>query len=422
MKPLSYAGFEALLHSLKPLPRKIAVAVSGGADSLALTLLLKQWCDQYQVDLTALTVDHKLREESTKEAYQVQEWLHQRGIAHTILSWDEPKPQTGIQQKAREARYQLFEKWCLEKGVVYLFLAHHAHDQLETFMMRLSKGSGLQGLLCMSFLTKTKFGFIVRPFLETEPERLKETLNVLKQPYIYDSSNDNLSYSRIKWRQALPYLNTLGLTSLSIYQTTKRLRDGFSFINHYLIQAMEEWVTVSEYGYLSFPKEAFFDLDPFLGQELLNRFLMCIGGRVYPIRYEQRLNLYHSFRENLLEVYTLGGCLIIYKKNVFYIFREERSISDCLILKNSKRISWDGRFDCIFLEPFEGTLRPLSKKGIQILKDYGIKMNHLPYHALLTLPSFWKNEELIYVPHSKGYYSFRNLCNVVFFPRYSLKI
>jgi tRNA(Ile)-lysidine synthase len=107
--PLTLGELDAALAAIggfetRPL---IAVAVSGGPDSLALTILADRWAREHGGELIALTVDHRLRRESAEEAQTVGSWLVARGIAHHVLVWTDPKPVTGIQEAARAARYRL---------------------------------------------------------------------------------------------------------------------------------------------------------------------------------------------------------------------------------------------------------------------------------------------------------------------------
>src|SRR5689334_22586799 len=109
--PLSDEDFAAQLDRLGPFERapRLAVAVSGGADSLALALLADAWARDRGGSITALTVDHRLRPESAAEARQVGTWLTARGIAQETLIWEGPYPSSDIQAAARAARYRLLE-------------------------------------------------------------------------------------------------------------------------------------------------------------------------------------------------------------------------------------------------------------------------------------------------------------------------
>lgn len=157
------------------LSRRLAVAVSGGADSIALALLMGQICD-----IEAVTVDHGLRAEAADEARFVGEVMARHNIAHTILHWQGEKPSSGIQAAARTARYKLIQDWCTAKNISNLVLAHHLDDQAETFLMRLSRGSGVYGLAAMAEVS-TLMGSLgsihmLRPLLHVSKDRLISTL------------------------------------------------------------------------------------------------------------------------------------------------------------------------------------------------------------------------------------------------------
>ena len=133
-----------LTHNIKN--TTVAVAVSGGADSLALVLMAAEMYAVDSIKIVALTVDHGLRSTSAQEAEYVANLMKAHGIEHHILVWEGIKPQTGIEEAARAARYELMREWCLRNDVHYLMVAHHLFDQAETFLMRLQRGSGLKGL------------------------------------------------------------------------------------------------------------------------------------------------------------------------------------------------------------------------------------------------------------------------------------
>jgi len=149
------ADFDAVMGACGPwgLKPRLAVAVSGGADSLALALLAYDWARTRGGEAVALTVDHGLREASAHEARRVGEWLREAGMRHHMLKWHGPHPTTRIQEAARIARYDLLTRWCRANQIMFLLLAHHRDDQAETYLMRKERGSGPTGLAAMRAVT-----------------------------------------------------------------------------------------------------------------------------------------------------------------------------------------------------------------------------------------------------------------------------
>ena len=133
--------------------RACALAVSGGSDSTALMVLFADWLRQRRADAgahTVLTVDHGLRPESAAEARAVADQAAALGFRHALLVWRGPKPSTGLQAAAREARYQLMRDYMGAHDIATLFTAHTRDDQAETLLMRLARGSGLDGLAAIA--------------------------------------------------------------------------------------------------------------------------------------------------------------------------------------------------------------------------------------------------------------------------------
>ncbi|MEX0298215.1 MAG: tRNA lysidine(34) synthetase TilS, partial [Kordiimonas sp.] len=164
---------------------KIAVGVSGGADSLCLMLMTAEY-----FDVTAISVDHGLRSEAADEVEFVARLCHEKNIPHVALRWEGNRPTSNIQATARTVRYDLMRDWCAENNIAYLAVAHHQDDQAETLLLRLARGSGVYGLAAMPGVRGVGRGVsIVRPLLSVPKEVLTSTLRSLKQEWIEDPSN-----------------------------------------------------------------------------------------------------------------------------------------------------------------------------------------------------------------------------------------
>ncbi len=182
-----------------PLQTPIAVAVSGGIDSMALALSLSQT----GYNPICLIVDHKLRLSSTKQALATKKILDTLKIKATILTWHHSEITKNLEEQAREARYALLTQQCNKMNIKYLFLGHHADDQIETFLLNLSRGSGVDGLCGMPLIRELNGINFVRPFLEVYKKDLQLFLEQNNIKWIEDESNNNDKIKRNKLRQTI---------------------------------------------------------------------------------------------------------------------------------------------------------------------------------------------------------------------------
>jgi tRNA(Ile)-lysidine synthase len=195
--------FGAELDLLIAPGQPVAVAVSGGPDSLALLLLAAAARPGL---IQAASVDHALREESRAEAQAVAAICERLGVPHAILTveWKQ-KPETAIQERARNARYGLLAKWAREKGLKALITGHHADDQAETLVMRLLRGAGVKGLAGMRRFAKAPGDglALLRPLLGWRRAELEKLCADAGLSPVDDPSNADDQFERVRIRQAL---------------------------------------------------------------------------------------------------------------------------------------------------------------------------------------------------------------------------
>jgi tRNA(Ile)-lysidine synthase len=217
-----FAGFENLSGLL--------IAVSGGPDSLALMRLALRWRDLLRRDsgsgvaLHAATVDHGLRPDSGAEAAQVGRWARDLGLDHAILPWRGDKPATGIQEKARAARYALLFDHARVLGAEAVAVAHHADDQWETVLIRLARGSGISGLSGMARDQNFGAGRLIRPLLGLSKQALVDFCRREGQEFFDDPANSSPFFARARWRALAPALHGLGLTPERVATFAARAR------------------------------------------------------------------------------------------------------------------------------------------------------------------------------------------------------
>ena len=201
----------------------IAVAVSGGPDSMALCHLLAQWGNARSIDVHALSVDHGLRKESADEAEQVGVWLSALGVQHQVLRWDTPSEKR-VQEEARKARYAMMARYCAEHDIRALFLGHHMDDQAETVLFRLAKGSGLDGLVGMRAVQNYDENLcLMRPLLNATKSDILDFCARSGISFVQDPSNESDQYSRVRLRRARSVLEEEGLSAKRLSVTARRL-------------------------------------------------------------------------------------------------------------------------------------------------------------------------------------------------------
>lgn len=312
-----------------------AVGVSGGADSLALVLMFKQACPNYKI--IALTVDHGLRPSSREEAEYVAKIMKRHKIEHHILTWEEIKPQTGIEEHARDARYKLLCDWCHDNNCAYLAIAHHLYDQAETFLMRLQRGSGLFGLASMNEISIKNGINIIRPLLNTHPDFLKIFLREMHLNWVEDESNTDTKLLRVKIRQFLPLLEQkTGISPERICQTVIDLQSSKKFIEDSV-----SWVLKNQthkWGNCAYSLDFnIFCSWHFEMQFYFIREILCLlNGKKYPPEATAIKNLLNLILASSFSNTTLGTCLIIKEDLRLWFILENRTTN-----LSYSRSDWD---------------------------------------------------------------------------------
>ena len=210
----------------------LLLAVSGGPDSVALMLLAAKWRERNAHDIAVATVDHGLREGSRAEAKQVGAWARALGFRHHLLTWSGEKPKTRIQERAREARYALLVGCAREIGARAIVTAHHANDQAETILFRLTRGSGVAGLAGMSAASPLGEVALLRPLLDWRKEELEEICRRARHPCLDDPSNANEDFTRVRLRRLRPLLAAQGLDDDALLRLGRRAAAADSALDH----------------------------------------------------------------------------------------------------------------------------------------------------------------------------------------------
>lgn len=370
------------------------LAVSGGPDSLAMMVLAAK-ARQKNLDFSVATVDHGLRVEAKQEARYVARLAKQFGLAHKTLTYNGAKPSSDIQAAARKMRYDLLLDWSEQQQSDGLVLAHHMEDQAETFLLRLARGSGLDGLSAMQDVRIVNGQLILRPFLDIPKAKLAQVVARAKIKPVDDPSNRNERFDRVKIRAAMPAFEKLGLTSARLAETAVRLQSSRQTLSEITQQAIDNLVAYDEFGVVTLQREGFQQLSEEIGLRLL-RWLLSPAktfGEAYPPRYEALEKVYQAIMETGTGGRTLGGYALRMRRSEVIVHRELAACMADMSLKPGQEVIWDNRFFVKLAPRFKQTVRvkPLGKAGAQMLRDKGIALpTHAPAGALHSLASAWQ--------------------------------
>ena len=301
----------------------IAVGVSGGADSLSLALWLDECLRPQGKKVVALTVDHRLRPESSAEAAYVAQIMAAKGIEHHILVWQEEKPQTGIEEAARLARYRLLSEWCHQHNIRCLCVAHHLLDQAETFMMRLQRGSGLNGLCGMQEVSELNGLKILRPFLKTPPAKLKKYLQKQNIRWVTDSSNNCDDFLRVRVRKFLPQMEeAIGITPQRLVDTMAVLQRSRNYIDTQVQKFIKQHVRFWEKAGLSVSLGVLKQQHEEIVYRILATLIKQTGQSDYTARAEDIERLAVVVLSEKFKGATLGHCEIFVQSGKLWIVPE----------------------------------------------------------------------------------------------------
>lgn len=317
------------VFSKKKLPKKIAVAVSGGADSLALTLLLHEFCKSKKIKLFAVTIDHKIRKNSAKEAQELGKILAKKKISHKTLQVDHKKiPQKNIEAKLREARYELLHDFCAKNKIEFLFLGHHLGDVAENFLIRLFRGSGLDGLSTMKEISDYKKIKLVRPLLDFEKDDLKKFLVSKKIKWFEDETNDDEKFLRNKIRKFFESFAEKNLIQKRIKNATDEIARMRDLFDDMMLAQAKEMLEFNKMGYFLIDLKKFQKIEEKIALKILALVLMEVSGEIYKPRLEKLKNFYeHLVKNSEIKPRNFYGCMAKkFDAKRVVIFREKGAL------------------------------------------------------------------------------------------------
>ncbi|MGC2854457.1 tRNA lysidine(34) synthetase TilS [Novispirillum sp. DQ9] len=393
---LTDAAFAALMEPLGPFEAapRLAVGVSGGADSLALVILADAWARARGGAVTALTVDHGLRPEAAAEAARVGSWMAGLGIAHAVLRPAAPLPGSNLQAEARAVRHHLLRGWCRDHGVLHLLLAHNLEDQAETLLLRLARGSGVAGLSAMAAVSWTAETRLLRPLLTVPRAALEALLAARGRDWVRDPSNANEAFGRVRMRRLLPVLGAEGATPRRLAGTARRLAATRVLVEEAVADLLAAAVAPHPAGFVVVDPQVLGAAPGEVAVRALRRILAVVGGTDFGPRAERAEAVLGRLGTGPA---TLGGCLLAPLRNgTLLVTRETRGLPR-LVLPPGGRALWDGRFRVrLAATASRGEIAALGAAGWRQIAGEGSPtalagLAALPAAARTVLPALWRD-------------------------------
>lgn len=348
--------------------------------------LAHNWTRVWGVRLRVVTVDHGLRPESADEAAMVAGECATLGWPHTTLRWHWDGAGNKM-DAARRGRLGLIDEW--RGALSHVLMAHTRDDVAETFLMRLARGSGVDGLAAMSARREVGGMQVLRPCLDMGRAELRHYLTVLRTPWAEDPSNEDPAYGRVRMRRLLSELQAEGLGSDTLADTAARLRDDRVAL---AMRAATIWDAVgrqSGWGGLMLAPDWYEQVETATQRRLLSAMMRFVSGAEYAPRAEALEGL----RDRLVSGGggTLHGCEVIHHRGRVLMFREAAAVTEGAVI--APGIAWDGRWQ-VAAPGYAGcTIRALGEDGWRQVTEK--PPGGPPFRAALSLPSIWRGDSLL---------------------------
>ncbi len=360
-------------------PDTIGLAVSGGGDSMAMLALAHNWTRDWGVKLRVVTVDHGLRPEAADEAAMVAAECATLGWSHDTLKWTGWDRSGNLQDAARAARLRLIDDW---RGTTRdVLFAHTADDQAETVLMRLARGSGVDGLSGMAAIRQVGDMRVVRPLLGERRKELRHYCRVLQVPWADDPTNEDRSYDRVRMRQLMGVLEAEGIGVQTLSDTAARLARAQVALKARAADVFSR-IGSETLGTLRLDRDGFDAIERDTQLRILAAAIQWIGTQPY----KPRADALDALLDRAMAGGggTLGGVEITATKDALNLCRELNAVADMVCAPSQ---TWDARWHLIGQAPEDSQIAPLGQNGWQQIADKATAT--LPHRLALSLPALF---------------------------------
>jgi len=379
-------------------PERLGIAVSGGSDSLGLLLLAREWADEGGPEPVAVTVDHGLREGSGSEAAQVAQLCAGMGIAHRTLEWDDWDGAGNLSDAARRARYALIETWAEAEGIADVALGHTLNDVAETFVMRLAREAGVDGLSKMAASWRQGVVQFHRPLLRVSRTELQTLLEGQGLCWVNDPTNTDDAFERARVRKAMAVLEDLGVTARGLGNVAQHMSEVRATLYWYVFLAARSLVSFDR-GEVMVERKGFRTLPRDIARRLVQEILRWISGADYAPRGKAVDLMLEAIRGGT--GMTLQGVILSVEAERLRFSREVKAVAN---ITAEPGAAWDGRWQLDGPWPDGAIVAALGEEGL--LRCENRADSGLPHMSMAASPAVWRDGHLVAAPlagHAEGW-------------------
>ncbi len=382
---------EALTRHFAPDPPAIlGVAVSGGGDSVGLLHLLQDWRCHGGPDLRAATVDHGLRPDAADEAAAVARICAGLGIPHDTLDWQGGTGAGNLSDRARRARYALLADWAQARGIKDIAVGHTEDDLAETFVMRLARGAGVDGLAAMRPRWRHGPATFHRPLLGVSRAGLRDLLRGRGVDWVEDPTNTDMVYERARVRDGLAALAAAGLDAPALAQAARRLAEARGALDFLAREKARDIMRIAA-GDVLIDRAGLAALPDEVARRILLAALRWITGAEYPPRGSAMTAFLQAARSGA--AMTLQGCQLHSGATTARIGREYDAVAT---LRVPAGAVWDGRWRLDGFAPEGAEIAALGPEGLRACPDW--RASGLAHASALASPALWHAGNLLAAP------------------------
>lgn len=339
--------------------------------------------------VSVATVDHGLRPEAAEEAAVVGRSCAALGVPHVVLRWHWDGA-GNLQDRARRGRLALLSAWARETGLSAVALGHTQDDVAETFLMRLARGAGVDGLSAMAARRKVGGMTVVRPLLDVSRGELRDWLQARGVVWVEDPSNTNDRFARVRARRSLVDLARAGLTVSSLAAMAAQMTEVREALDSQAAEAAA-FVARIEAGDVLFDAAGFARLPAETRRRLLLAAVMWISSAEYGPRGADLIRLRDAVAAG--RAATLAGVRVTHAKGTVRLTREGRAVAALVAAADAV---WDHRWKISGGDHKGLTLRALGAEGLRLCPDW--RATGVPRATLLAAPALWRGDALVAAP------------------------